>query len=142
MSASYLNFPTKESVALAIETTLPYSTAAQSGWDEIEPGRRKLILAAAQAALEVIYNDRSEPAVFTQAHVQALYLGLGRIRPASNWVELTSDGRGSYRIGILTEWPKWDPVRGDPERPGTRARQIKEEERHMTIDEIAASILG
>jgi hypothetical protein len=37
-------------MALAIETALPFSTATLTGWLEITPGRKKLILAAAEAA--------------------------------------------------------------------------------------------
>lgn len=78
MTSDDLHFPSKESLALAIEMTLPYSTAAAHGWDEITPGRRKIIMAAATAAMEIIYAEQSEPAVWTDAHVAALWTGLTR----------------------------------------------------------------
>lgn len=41
-------------VALAIESTLPFCTSPQSGWKEVTPGRKKMVVAAARVALAVV----------------------------------------------------------------------------------------
>jgi hypothetical protein len=41
-------------VAMAIESALPYSTSRLTGWKEVTLGRKKIVVAAARAALTAV----------------------------------------------------------------------------------------
>ena len=80
-----------------------------------------------------------EPFVWTLAHVECVRLGLTRW-PDGAYIELAPNGRGGVRVSVLAERPKWDPVKGDPDRPGTKARPMRPDERGLDLDQIKAAI--